>query len=101
MCESTRTHFRLVSGETECEAGMCIIIVSLWLFNVYMDHIMREAKEGFSGGVKLEDRNVQFLLFAEDVMLVAEKEEDVERNLSKYLGGCHGKVEDEDKLGED
>ena len=72
---------------------MCIIIVSPWLFNVYMDHIMREAKEGFSGGVKLE--------FAEDVMLVAEKEEDVERNLSKYLGGCHGKVEDEDKLGED
>ena len=48
-----------------------------------MDHILREAKERFSGGVKLEERNVQFLLFADDLMLVAEKEEDVERNLQK------------------
>ena len=56
-------------------------VMSPWLFNVYMDHILREAKERFSGGVKLEDRNVQFLLFADDLMLVAEKEEDVESNL--------------------
>ena len=47
--------------------------MSPWLFNVYMDHILREAKERFRGGVKLEDRNVQFLLFADDLMLVAEK----------------------------
>ena len=35
----------------------------------------------FSGGVKLEERNVQLLLFADDLMLVSE-EDDVERNLS-------------------
>ena len=31
--------------------------MSPWLFNVYMDHIVtvREAKKGFSEGVKLED----------------------------------------------
>ena len=56
-------------------------VMSPWLFNLYMDHILREAKERFSGGVKLEERNVQFLLFADDLMLVAETEEDVERNL--------------------
>ena len=64
--------------------------MSPWLFNVYMDHILREAKERFSGRVKLEDRNVQFLLFADDLMLVAEKEEDVERNL-KILDGVMAK----------
>ena len=46
-----------------------------------MNHIVREAKERFSGGVKLEERKVQYLLFEDDLMLVAEKEEDVERNL--------------------
>ena len=35
----------------------------------------------FSCGVKLDERNVQFLLFAYDLMLVAEKEDDVEHNL--------------------
>lgn len=45
-----------------------------WFFNVYMDHIVREVPESFSGGVKLEVRNVQFLLFVDGLMLVAEKE---------------------------
>ena len=39
-----------------------------------MDHILRETKERFNGGVKLEERNVQFLLFADDLMLVADVE---------------------------
>ena len=33
-------------------------VMSPWLFNVYMDRIVREAKERFSGGVKLEESNV-------------------------------------------
>ena len=57
-------------------------VMSPWLFNVYMDRIVREAKERFSGGVKLEESNVQFLLFADDLILVAEREEDVENNLN-------------------
>ena len=56
-------------------------VMSPWLIDLYMDHVVREVKERFSGDVKLEERNVQFLLFADDLMLVAEKEEDVERNL--------------------
>ena len=47
-----------------------------WLVNVYMDQIVREAKKK----VKLEERNVQFPLFSNGLMLVAEKE-DVESNL--------------------
>ena len=39
---------------------------------------------------KLEDRNVQFLFFADDLMLVAEKEEDVESNL-RILDGVMAK----------
>ena len=62
-------------------------VVSPWLFNVYMDHIVKEAKKGFSGGVKLEERNVQFLRFVDDLMLIAAKEEDVENNL-RVLNGC-------------
>ena len=57
-------------------------VMSPWLFNVYMDRIVREAKERFSGGVKLEESDVQFLLFADDLILVAEREEDVENNLN-------------------
>ena len=56
-------------------------VMSPWLFNLYMNHTVREAKERFSGGVKVEERNVQFLLFADDLMLVTVKKEDVERNL--------------------
>ena len=35
-------------------------VMSTWLFNLYMDHILREAKERFSGGVKLEERKCSF-----------------------------------------
>ena len=55
--------------------------MSPWLFNLYMDHIVREAMEKFVGEVQLEETMVQLLLFADDLMLVAEKDEDVERNL--------------------
>jgi len=53
----------------------------VWLFNLYMDHISgREVNLRYNGGVKLEGRIVQFLLLADDFMLVAETNEDVERN---------------------
>ena len=42
---------------------------------------MREAKERFSGGIKLDGGNVQLLLFVDDLMLMAEKDEDMEKNL--------------------
>ena len=56
-------------------------VMSPWLFNLYMDTIVREAREKFVGAVKLEETTVQLPLFADELMLVAEKDEDAERNL--------------------
>ena len=56
-------------------------VMALWLFNLYEDNMVREAMEMFVGGVKLEKTTVQLLLFANDLLLVAEKDKDVERNL--------------------
>ena len=81
-CEACVRVLRGKSDWFKVEQGVrqgCVMFP--WLFNLYMDHILREVKERFSGGVKLEERNVQFLQFVDDLMLAAEKEEDVERNL--------------------
>ena len=50
-------------------------MISPCLFNMCIDHILREAMERFSRGVKVDERNVQLLLFADDLMLVAKEEE--------------------------
>ena len=56
-------------------------VMSPWLFNLHMDTVVREAREKCVGGVKLEETTVHLLLFADDLMLVAEKDEDAEKNL--------------------
>ena len=37
--------------------------LSPWLFNLFLDNIMRKARENFQGGVQLEAGKVQFLMF--------------------------------------
>ena len=54
--------------------------MSPWLFNLRMDSIVREERESFQGGVQLERSKVQFLLFADDLVLVDENEEDIKKN---------------------
>ena len=54
--------------------------MSPWLFNLGMDSIVREERESFQGGVQLERSKVQFLLFAYDLVLVDENEEDIKKN---------------------
>ena len=51
------------------------------LFNLYMDNMVREAMEMFGGRVQLEKTTIQLLLFANDLMFVAERDENVERSL--------------------
>ena len=55
--------------------------MSPWLFNIFMDNIVREAKQRFDGGVEMETGTIQLLLFADDLMLVAERDKDAERNV--------------------
>lgn len=70
-------------------------VMSPWLFNLFMDIVVRDAREKF--GVKLEETTVQLLLFVNDLMLVAEKYEAVERNLS-MLCEVMDKLEDANQL---
>ena len=55
--------------------------MSPWLFNVFMDKIVREGVESFIRGVKMSTTEVSIVLFADDVMLLTEKKEDMETNL--------------------
>ena len=55
--------------------------LSPWLFNLFLDNIVREARESFQGGVQLEASKVQFLMFVDNLAVVTEKEEDMKRNV--------------------
>ncbi len=52
--------------------------MSPWIFNIFMDNLVRDAKQGFDGGVEMETGTIQLILFADDLMLVTEKDKDVE-----------------------
>ena len=55
--------------------------LSPWLFNIFLDVVVREARTNFQGGVKLDTCQVQVLLFADDTVLVTETKEDLEHNI--------------------
>ena len=57
--------------------------LSPWLFNVFLDNIVKEAREGFKEGVRLGNETVDVLLFADDMVLVADSEESLVVNLKK------------------
>ena len=52
-----------------------------WLFNIFLDMVVREARANFLGGVKLDTCQVQVLLFADDTVLITEREEDLQDNI--------------------
>ena len=59
-------------------------VLSPWLFNVFMNRIMREVKDRLQGVCSSPPPcTVQILLFANDIVVCTEKEEDVERNLAE------------------
>ena len=79
--ESCQVCVRVLGQNSECfgvEQGVrqgCVM--SPWLFNLFMANMVKEAMEKFVGGAQMEATTVQLLLFADDLMLVAEKDEDV------------------------
>ena len=54
---------------------------SPWLFNVFMDRVKREAKRQFQSEVKLSTGDVGVLLFADDMVVMAESVEGLQSNL--------------------
>ena len=50
-------------------------LMNPWLFNLFMDRIMREVKDRLQGSVQLTATTVQVLLFAVEI--------DMERNLAE------------------
>ena len=57
--------------------------LSPWLFNVFLDNIVKEARKGFKEGMRLGNETVDVLLFADDMVLVADSEESLQVNLKK------------------
>ena len=56
--------------------------MSLWLFNIYLDTVVKEARGSFQGGVALNACKVQVLLFVDDTALVADAEEDLKHGIT-------------------
>ena len=59
-------------------------ILSPWLFNLYAEYIMRNAGlEETQAGIKIAERNINNLIYADDTTLMAESEEELKRLLMK------------------
>ena len=59
-------------------------ILSLCLFNLYAEYIMRNAGlEETQAGIKIAGRNINNLRYADDTTLMAETEEELKRLLMK------------------
>ena len=65
--------------------GVCqSCILSLYLFNLYAEYIMRNAGlEETQAGVKIAGRNINNLRYADDTTLMAESEEELKSLLVK------------------
>ena len=51
-------------------------ILSPRLFNLYTEHVMRRALEGFDGGINISGRKVCNLRYADDTTLIATTEDE-------------------------
>ena len=57
--------------------------LSPWLFNIFLDRVVREAMVEFKGGVVLDSCLIQILLFADDTVVMAQTEEDLTENIER------------------
>ena len=61
--------------------------MSLCLFNLYAEYIMRNAGlEETQAGIKIAQRNISNLRYADDTTLMAEREEELRSLLMKVSG---------------
>jgi hypothetical protein len=62
-------------------------VMSPWLFNIYIDHCMRQARIA-DVGLKVGIERVCRLLYADDTVLMAESAEDLQRLLTRMEEEC-------------
>ena len=63
--------------------------MSPWLFNLYAEYFMRNARlEEAQAGVKIARRNINNLRYADDTTLMAESEEELRSILMKMKRNC-------------
>ena len=82
LCESQEVTVRTGHGTTDWfQIGKGVrkgCVLSLCLFNLYTEYIMRNAGlEQAQGGIKIEGRNINNLRYADGTTLVAESEEEL------------------------
>ena len=85
LYEGGKASVRIGDRESECfgvNRGVrqgCTLLP--WLFNVFVDKVTREARGGFVRELKLSTGEVGVLLYADDMVLMAESEEGLQSNL--------------------
>ena len=79
------------SSNTHCSKNVCVIgiaqqgcILSPWLFNLYAEYIMRNARlDEAQAGIKVAGGNTSNLRYADDTTLMTESEEELKSLLMK------------------
>ena len=64
--------------------------MSPWLFNIYLDRVMKEALPLFRGRAGLKNCQIQVTMFADDTVLLAESEEELKWNVEKLHEAMKG-----------
>ena len=65
--------------------------MSLWLFNVYMDALLKEVKTGMERGVRFQEGRewrLPGLLYADDFVSCGESEEDLKAMVGRFVEVC-------------
>ena len=57
--------------------------MSQWLFNIYLDRVMKEALPLFKRGAGLNNYRIQVTMFADNTVLLAESEKELKWNVEK------------------
>ena len=57
--------------------------MSPWLFNIYLDRVMKEALPLFKGGASSNNFQIQVTMLADDTVLLAESEKEPKWNVEK------------------
>jgi hypothetical protein len=60
-------------------------VLSLYLFNILAEMAMREALEGFEGGINIAGRRITNLRYADDIILLASTEEELQNLVDRLV----------------